>query len=169
MPSDCTAFAELGARPTSTVLSLALSAVVALTGCSPEPAPAPPAKADLVGVWCGDPGEEVSLSPDGTFLVEGLSAAFTDELLADDGYVDGYRLRTEFGGVRPTTGAGTWKLYDGPTTLVLSLGFDRLGARVFDHAYSVYMDRDDGDRLLYFSVGDPDSGDQHRFRRCDAD
>ncbi|MDP9819873.1 hypothetical protein [Spirilliplanes yamanashiensis] len=123
----------------------------------------------MAGGWCGDPGEpgeRVSLRSDGTFLVEGLSEEVTDELLARSGYVDGYRVKTEFGGVRPTTGAGTWRLYDAPSYAVVRLEFEQLARRAVDDGLSLKVDHEGGDRLLFFYVGDADSGDRHVFRSC---
>ncbi|GAA0801723.1 hypothetical protein [Spirilliplanes yamanashiensis] len=162
-----------------------LAAVVALAGCTPKPAagppPAPavtpsagsmtlgpPSKADLAGVWCGEPGETVMLSPDSTFVVEGLSEAFTKALFDDDGYVGDNRLQAEFGGVRPTIGAGRWALFDAPTFLVVDLGFDRLGTRAFEESFGLSVSREGSERHLYFSIGDPDDGNQHRFTRCEG-
>ncbi len=174
MPTSTAASApHRGRRPARAASLAVLALVMALTGCggapaAPAPAPSALTRANLVGAWCGDPGEKVSLAPDGTFVVEGLSVEFTDQLLADDGYVDGYRLRTEFGGVRPTTGAGTWQVQESPTFRYAMLGFDRLDRRAFDYGFSLSVDDDEGERLLYFSIGDPDSGDRHTFRRCES-
>jgi len=144
--------------------------LVVLTACgsgTPQP-PSPPSKLELAGRWCGEPGEVLTLDAADGFSLEGASAVFVDALLAEDGYVDGYRVRTEFGGVRPTSVAGTWTILDGPSEPALMLRLDRIGDRKVDEGYGLgVVYGKDGWSLEYpTDPADPDEGAP--MRRCDV-
>jgi hypothetical protein len=145
---------------------LALVAVLS-SGCDPAPEPVPLTAADLFGTWCGSDQELLELRPDGGFSMTRISATYLHELLADDGYVDGYRVQQEFGGVAPTVGAGDWELgsADDPS---LGLDFDQLGEQEFQYGTGLAVERERTELVLLNYDGDQDSGWTSRFARCAA-
>jgi hypothetical protein len=123
--------------------------------------PPPVTEADVIGDWCGLPAEVVRLRPDNTFVVSDASNTFTTQLLQVHGYVDDYRVRTEFGGVRPTSLEGRWAILrlDG-----VALWISRIGDREVDESFGLGLEYDGEWRVTYPI---DDSSDRHRLMsRC---
>lgn len=132
-------------------LLVGIVALSTLSGCSlgSGAPPHPVTEADVTGQWCGLPGEVVTLSPDHTFEITDASASFTDPFLHEDGYIDGYRVKTEFGGVRPTSLAGTWKLVALPTSDGITLHVRKIADREVNEGYGLGLEYDQGWRVTY--------------------
>ncbi|MEV4707866.1 hypothetical protein [Actinoplanes sp. NPDC049316] len=140
-----------------------------LGGCSleSEVPPGPVTEADVIGRWCGLPEEVVVLNADHTFAITNASASFTGPLLEKDGYVDGYRVETEFGGVRPTSLSGTWTLRVMETADGVSLRVRRIADRKVDEGHGLGLEYDDGWQVTYST--DSASPEAERYMtRCAA-
>ncbi|MGW4466819.1 hypothetical protein [Micromonospora sp. NPDC004704] len=146
---------------------LVLVAMVA-TGCFSEPPP-PPVESGMPGVWCGTENELLDLRIDGTFGMERISKTYVDEMLGDGDYVDGYRLRTEFGNVAPTSGSGSWDYGRSIQGLpFVGLEFERLDEKTVTEGVGFGIEWDDDQRAaLVIYHGSRDNGWRSWFRKCD--
>lgn len=148
---------------------LAMLAVVAVVtaGCASPPSPLA-TKQDMPGVWCGSEQEILTLKADETFEIAGLSKTHLDELLGDPNYVDGYRIRTEFDGVAPTSGSGRWSFR--VTTEgwpFLDLDYRRLDNKESSDVLQLGVDRDEKEPALVVYDGNRDNRWLSWFHRCD--
>lgn len=144
-----------------------LGIVLTISGCwatSTQPSAFRVTGQDIAGSWCGAEGERFTFRPDAGFAVAGIGPAYRDDLLGDSRYADGYRVRTEFGGVPPTSGAGTWELADGGNRLYLT--YDNLDRNPFTEGSTLDPEQHDGQLRLVLYLGDRDSGDTYPFERC---
>lgn len=147
-----------------------VAAVAVLMGCvsgTPRP-PSPVSKPDLAGRWCGVPGEVLTLELAGGFSMEGASTTLIDVLLAKSGYIDGYRVKTEFGGVRPTAFAGAWKIWRRPSGAWLELDLDRISDRKVDEEYGMDIEYDEDGWWLAYPTDTHDPDESAPMRRCDV-
>jgi hypothetical protein len=96
-------------HPVYRVLTLVWVAVAVhlAAGCSQVPVPE---ESDHTGPWCSAEGDLLTVDSDNTFTVDQVSEQYINDILHDPHYVEGYRLRTEYGGVVPTTAVRTWTL-----------------------------------------------------------
>lgn len=121
---------------------------------------------EVVGSWCGPEGERFTFLPDGSFALVGLGQAYRDDLLeGDPGYVYGYRVMTEFNGVPPTSGNGTWDLgVDGRKAY---LAYDALDQKSFtDGRSTLDSEMEDDEFRLILYLGDRDPRITESFSRC---
>jgi hypothetical protein len=107
------------------------------------------AEADVIGKWCGLPGEVLDLSPDHTFRMTDASVSFTSVLLYANGYVDDYRIKTEFGAVRPTSLAGTWRLTVLRHSASVPLRVGKIAKRDVDEGFGLGVVYDEGWHITY--------------------
>lgn len=134
--------------------------VLLLAGC--VGAQIRPSEGEVVGSWCADSGDVLAFSADGNFRIDHLSQTYANDILREDGYIDGYRLREEFGGVVPESAAGRWELQLTGGDLLdhhgtgVYLNFSKIGDRVSDDVLEMYFDRLDGElALAVFRDGPP--------------
>ncbi|MEU5564195.1 hypothetical protein [Micromonospora musae] len=99
----------------------------ALLGASSSPPGAPVMAGDMAGRWCSDEGDSLSLSESGDFTLDNLSPAFFTLVDLDEGYVEEFIIKRDFGGEVPTAGLGTWEFGPGTNSPGLWLNFRSLG------------------------------------------
>ncbi|MGW0433015.1 hypothetical protein ACWDV4_10790 [Micromonospora sp. NPDC003197] len=104
--------------------------------------------------WCGANGEILTLNEDGTFMVDRLSERYTNDILHDDHYIEGYRLRTEFGGVLPDSAAGSWELviagndYFSSHESRVELSFPEFGSQASAEYNDLFFEYDESGQLI---------------------
>ncbi|MBB4762660.1 hypothetical protein ACFQFC_00520 [Amorphoplanes digitatis] len=124
----------------------------------------PFAEQDFLGSWCGEEGERFTFLSDSSFTVTGIGSAYRDDLLGDDRYVDGYRVKTEFNGVPPTSGVGNWSFEGGDHRLFLN--YEKLDQTPFTEGSTLDLGGTGENVTLAIYLGDRDSDDVREFERC---
>jgi hypothetical protein len=111
--------------------------------------PYEPAADEVAGSWCSDDGDVITLNPDGWFTATHLSLRFAEILLPADGYVDDYRIKTEYGGKVPPDASGKWSVFTGRGDALdvhgsgVDLELGLVGDQTQSDGVSLYFDGDE--------------------------
>lgn len=154
-------------RVNAILMSLVCAASGVLLGACSSPPSVPIVANDMGGRWCSDEGDSLSLAESGDFTLDNLSPAFFTLLDLDEGYVEEFIIKRDFGGEVPTDGRGTWEFGPGSDSPGLRLNFRSLGLskEVWDLELLALRD-DQGRAGLYGFEIDPDMGYTVKFLKC---
>jgi hypothetical protein len=148
-------------------MALACLAVGTLVGACNQ-ASRPISAGEVTGSWCSRGGDLLSVQVGGRFDLANITRDLFTVLQNDDeGFVEGYILKRDYGGVQPTEGNGSWTFEETATSPRLRLSFDKLGS--FTNAPAselIVRAADEGEVELFGYEGDPDEGYTVKFIKC---
>ncbi|MER7442033.1 hypothetical protein [Micromonospora avicenniae] len=154
-------------RVNAILMSMVCVTVGALLGACSSPPSVPIVVDDMAGRWCSDEGDSLSLAESGDFTLDNLSPAFFTLFDLDEGYLEEFIIKRDFGGEVPTAGRGTWEFGPDSNSPGLWLNFQSLGLSKEVWSVELLARRDDQGRAgLYGYEIDPDLGYTVRFLKC---
>lgn len=119
---------------------------------------------DVVGSWCGQAGDFLTILDDETFFLDQMSASLYEpiiERLYPPGNFD--RPKTK----DPTSATGNWYLLELQNIQRLKLSVDKIDTEVVSFNITLIGSEVDGEVALLFYPSDPDLGYADKFTRCE--